>query len=279
MTANKGKQISILGCGWLGLPLAESLIKRGFSVNGSTTTLTKVLVLKTAKVIPFIITLSAVEVSDEMRLSIEAFLEKSDILIIDFPPKLRGNDSENFVAKIQMLIPFIEKAKLKKVVFVSSTSVYADGTSTALSVTEMIKPKPNKESGKQLWETEQLLQNNPNFKTTVIRFGGLIGKNRHPIYFLAGKKNLENPEAPINLIHQTDCIGIIETIISRDIYGEIYNAVTPFHPTRKSYYIQKAVEFELHVPQFDEDKPSIGKTVSSNKIEMELNYKFQHKIL
>ena len=29
-------QISILGCGWLGLPLAKALLKNGFSVKGST---------------------------------------------------------------------------------------------------------------------------------------------------------------------------------------------------------------------------------------------------
>jgi UDP-N-acetyl-D-mannosaminuronate dehydrogenase len=31
------KQISILGCGWLGLPLAKALLQKGFSVHGSKT--------------------------------------------------------------------------------------------------------------------------------------------------------------------------------------------------------------------------------------------------
>ena len=35
-------QVSILGCGWLGLPLAKSLIEKGFSVNGSTTSVEKI---------------------------------------------------------------------------------------------------------------------------------------------------------------------------------------------------------------------------------------------
>lgn len=29
--------VSILGCGWLGLPLAEQLLAEGYSVKGSTT--------------------------------------------------------------------------------------------------------------------------------------------------------------------------------------------------------------------------------------------------
>jgi 3-hydroxyisobutyrate dehydrogenase-like beta-hydroxyacid dehydrogenase len=33
----ENKSISILGCGWLGVPLAKHLIQKGFSVKGSVT--------------------------------------------------------------------------------------------------------------------------------------------------------------------------------------------------------------------------------------------------
>lgn len=291
------KQISILGCGWLGLPLAKSLIEKGFSVNGSTTSVEKIAVLENAGIHPFLISLSAVEVSDETKISIENFLENSEVLIIDIPPKLRGDSSDTstalsmtFVAKIQNIIPFIEKSSVEKVIFVSSTSVYADDNSI---ITEETKPNPDTESGRQLLEAEQLLQSNKNFQTTILRFGGLIGEDRHPIKFLAGRKNIENPEGPINLIHQIDCIGIIEAIIKKGLRqaqsdtwdsNEIFNAVAPFHPTRKEYYIQKAVELDLPLPEFDDpsnseqaqqSKTSIGKTILSDKIEQVLNYKFE----
>ena len=32
------KNVSVLGCGWLGMPLAISLLDEGYSVKGSTTT-------------------------------------------------------------------------------------------------------------------------------------------------------------------------------------------------------------------------------------------------
>jgi hypothetical protein len=56
-------------------------------------------------------------------------------------------------------------------------------------------------------------------------------------WFLAGRENLENPDAPINLIHQTDC-GIILRIIEK-ILGETYNATAQTHPSRETYYTQK----------------------------------------
>ncbi|WP_396145302.1 SDR family oxidoreductase [Flavobacterium sp.] len=275
------KKISILGCGWLGLPLAKSLIEKGFSVNGSTTSEEKIAVLEKAGISPFQINLF----EDRIEGNLDLFLSNSEVLIIDIPPKLRGNSSDTstalsmtFVAKIQNIIPFIEKSSVDKVIFVSSTSVYED-TSDLHNVSEETIPNPDTESGKQLLEAEQLLQSNKNFQTTIVRFGGLIGEDRHPIKFLAGRKNIENPESPINLIYQVDCIRIIAAIIElqqaqSENWNEVFNAVAPFHPTRKEYYSQKAIELNLPLPEFDYSKPSIGKTILSIKITKNLNYNY-----
>ena len=274
------KQISILGCGWLGLPLAKSLIEKGFSVKGSKTSVEKVSVLENSGIQAFQILLNENQIDGE----INSFLENSEILIIDIPPKLRENSKEDFVQKIQNLIPFIEKSTLKKIVFISSTSVYADlpldcARGDKNKVTEETIANPETESGKQLLKTENLLQSNLNFKTTVIRFGGLIGENRHPIYILAGRKNIENPDAPINLIHQSDCIGIIKSIIEQECWNETFNAVAPFHPSRKDYYTEKAAQFNLPIPEFETGKISVGKTISNDKVETVLGYTFQNTTL
>lgn len=261
------KKISILGCGWLGLPLAKSLISKGFSVKGSTTTEAKLAILESANIQAYSIRLT----ENKVMGNIEAFLSESEILIIDIPPKLRSDGAENFVAKIAALVPFIAQSTINHVVFISSTSVYADDNTI---VTENSQPEPDTESGRQLLATEKLLQANTNFKTTVIRFGGLLGENRHPIHFLAGRKNLENPEAPINLIHQNDCIGIIEAVIAQKTEGEVFNAVAPFHPSRKDYYTQKAIALGLPLPEFEEGKASVGKRIDSEKTTLMLHYSF-----
>lgn len=262
-------QISILGCGWLGLPLAKSLIEKKHSIKGSTTTETKLNLLEKSGVISFQISLEEEKVNGEIR----EFLNDSTILIIDIPPKLRKENSENFVSKIKTLLPFIEKSSVEKVLFISSTSVYADDNSVVIEETI---PKPETESGKQLLEVEELLCQNSNFKTTILRFGGLIGPNRHPIHFLAGKTKLDNPEAPVNLIHQEDCINIIQLIVEQNYFGKKINAVAPFHPTRIKYYKQKAKELQLSIPQFNESQVSKGKTISSNKLIQELGYVFKN---
>lgn len=267
-------QISILGCGWLGLPLAKSLLANGFSVKGSTTSEGKLSGLATLGIDPFLVALYSKKITG----AIEDFLDGSETLVIDIPPQLRGKNSDSsivgekvFVEKIKTLIPYIEKSTVKNVLFVSSTSVYGDANGTIIEETI---PKPDTESGKQLSEVESLLQNNPNFKTTILRFGGLIGEDRNPIHFLAGKENLDNPETPINFIHQEDCIGIILKIITTDSWNEIYNGVSPFHPTRETYYTQKATELILPLPRFNHSNPSIGKLILSDKAESLLGYTF-----
>ncbi|MFZ0599067.1 MAG: SDR family oxidoreductase [Flavobacterium sp.] len=269
------KKISILGCGWLGLPLAKRLIEKGHSVNGSTTSENKLSILKAAGINPFLVALESESISE----SINAFLDKSEILIIDIPPKLRGNNADSvhllrkiFAEKIETLIPFIEKSTVKKVLFVSSTSVYGDENGI---ITEETIPNPETESGKQLLLSEAILKKNKNFESTILRFGGLIGEDRHPVKFLAGKENLENPDAPVNLIHQNDCISIIEQIINQSKWNDVFNAVAPFHPTRQEYYTQKAQEQNLILPKFITEKSNIKKTISSNKVENILSYQFE----
>ncbi|OCB75391.1 NAD(P)-dependent oxidoreductase [Flavobacterium crassostreae] len=259
--------ISILGCGWLGVPLAEALIKANFRVKGSTTSAQKQAVLTQKGIEPYVISLQ----TDGVLGEITAFLDQSALLIIAIPPKLRRNSSENFVAKIQQLLPYIENSGVQKVLFISSTSVYSD---TNEIITEKSAHNPSTEAGKQLLVIEGILQNNPHFSTTILRFAGLVGADRNPVHFLAGKENLENPEAPINLIHQEDCIGIILKIISTNTWNQVFNAAADYHPSRAAYYTQKAVALDLVPPSFSRKNPSVGKTINSDTLKNTLNYLF-----
>ena len=276
------KKIAILGCGWLGLPLAKSLLSKGYKVKGSTTSESKLDLLKNAGISPFQIQLEEHQIIG----NIEDFLKETNVLVIDIPPGLRRETSTSkemtFVNKIKNLIPFIEKSDVQKVVFVSSTSVYGDSF-PIVEITEETQPNPDTESGKQLVIAETLLQSNPNFKTMVIRFSGLLGDDRHPVKFLAGRTNVENPEAPVNMIHSEDCIGIIEKVLdfARDDnweWNQTFNAVAPQHPTRKAYYHKKAEILNLPLPTFAENSESKGKIISSEKVETILGYSFQKEI-
>ncbi|MFA8435880.1 MAG: SDR family oxidoreductase [Marinifilaceae bacterium] len=260
--------ISILGCGWLGLPLAKYLVKQHFTVKGSTLQIEKLNQLKQAGIAPY-----RIELSPEINIDFNAEFFDSDILIVNFPPK-RRNDIEEFHPKqIETLINQIHQSKIQKVLFVSSTSVYPN---LNREVTEKDVLPAEKGSGKALQIAEQMLMKEQKFETTIIRFGGLIGYDRQPGRFLAGRKQLKDGFAPVNLIHQDDCIGIIATIIKGNHWGKIYNACCPEHPTRKEFYEKAAQIGGFELPEFNQDKQNF-KIVSSEKLTLETGYQFKYR--
>jgi nucleoside-diphosphate-sugar epimerase len=266
----KNPKISILGCGWLGFPLAVEILLKGFEVSGSTTSNEKMAQLRNAGINSFLISVSEKKVSGDIL----GFLSDSQIVIINIPPKLRGANPENYVGKIKALIPYIEESGIEKIIFIGSTAVYPDENQI---VSEDTIPYPKTENGKQLLECEDLLRVNNKFQTTIIRFGGLIGPERHPVKYLAGK-NVDNPQAPINLIHLDDCIGIILKVIEAEFWNETINAVSPFHPTREEYYHQKALDLNVPLPIFSHKLKSEGKIVNSAKAINQLGYKFSNNL-
>lgn len=267
------KQISIIGCGWLGLPLGEKMIKSHYQVKGSTTSPDKTELLKNTGIEPYVISIS----EEGIEGPIQEFLKGSQTLIINIPPRLRKHPDTNFVAQMDLLGRAIEQSDVRKVLFISSTSVYKEAAEIPI-ITEKSSLNGESPAAQQLIAAEQIFQNNTHFKTTILRFGGLIGPDRHPAKFLSGKKDIKNPEAPINLIHQKDCIAIIKAIIKNQHWNMTFNAVAPRHPSKKKYYTSLCKAEQLPLPQFDYDTPSIGKIVSSEKVEQLLNYKFQHKL-
>lgn len=252
------KAIAILGCGWLGLPLAEHFISLKYLVNGSTTDKGKLSTLKKAGVNPFLVQVNESEIEGD----IQGFLNHMDVLVVNIPPKLRKPPFEDYTAKIALLIRHLENSSISKVVFVSSTSVYGEVEGI---VTEATKPKPTTESGKQLLASENLLLKSRAFKTTIIRFGGLIGPNRHPIHHLSGKKDLSNGDELVNLIHLQDCIRLIHNVMEHSLENPIVNGVYPYHPTKREFYKEAAKKRGLPPPKYSkENVKTIKKAVKSN---------------
>jgi nucleoside-diphosphate-sugar epimerase len=249
--------IGVLGCGWLGFPLAQRLVKNSHTVHGSTTSKDKLVLLQEEGIRPFRITLSETELQGD----IAGFLSNINILIINVPPRLRGKNAESFVEKMKLVHTEIKKSDVAKLIFISSTSVY--GTVEG-EVTEQTPPQPNTESGKQLLVCEQRFMDDPDLQTTVIRFGGLIGPERHPVTMLSNKQHLSNGQDPVNLIHLEDCIHMITTIIQNQYWSEIFNGVYPLHPKKMDYYADEAKKRGIPPPNYLDNPPKHeGKVVLS----------------
>lgn len=233
--------ISILGCGWYGFALAKALVAGGVSVKGSTTSPQKSGTLATAGIAPYLVNFLPGEEH------YDAVFFNCDVLFICIPPKTRSGEGANYIHKITGIINAIKQHGVKNVVYISSTAVYAD---INMEVNELSDPQPNTESGRILLEAENLFRAETTFKTTIIRFAGLIGPGRDPGRFFAGKKDIPNGDAPVNLIHLDDCIGLSLAILDQKAFGYLFNACSPEHPSRSAFYIQAAINSGLEIPQF-----------------------------
>jgi hypothetical protein len=96
---------------------------------------------------------------------------------------------------------------------------------------------------------------------------------------LLKKKEVLNPNAPINYIHLEDCIGIIISIIEKNMWGKIYLGVAPYHPIKKEYYDKLCKIRGVKNLIFSKEKTTTNKEINDNKINEELEYSFKRKNL
>ncbi len=258
-------RVSILGCGWLGMPLAKHLAGKDHEIKGSVTSEAKTKELMNAHVTPYVLFWDENGFNGDLT----SFLE-TDILIITIPPsKVAAFGGLQKI--LSTILPSLEKAAVSKVIFMSSISVYG---SSAGTISEENPVAPETPSAKDIAAAEMILSSAANVTATILRFGGLVGIDRHPVYSLSGKENIADPGAAINLINADDCIGIIEAIIEKGKWGHTINAVAPFHPSREAYYSNKASSLGLTLPKFSQETSSPGKIVLSPKVKDILDYTF-----
>ncbi len=266
-------KISIIACGWLGLPLGSFLTQKGHKVKGSTTKSEKLESLKSAGIEPFSLTLNP-------KIDCKKFAEliDSELIIINIPPKVAKNGAEYHIAQIQNLINGIKcintenavtrSEPFPKIIFVSSTSVYPDANQVATEISVI-------DENSALIKVESLLKAAFE-KVTILRCGGLMGYDRFPGKYYAGKL-FDNWASGVNYVHQDDVIQIVNYLIDQNIWNETFNVCTPTHPSRKEVISKNCIDLGLELPIFVEPKSPIPfKIISPEKLIAKTNYEFKY---
>lgn len=259
----ENKTVGILGCGWFGLPFAKALLQSGYEVKGSTTNADKLRALEELGIVPYQINLNG---TGELPV---AFF-KVDVLFVNVPPRAKSEDVSTYPEKLKAVVQ-AAAGKVKQVVFISSTGIFEDGD---FEVDENTTPQPDTEAGKALLAAEEVFRENNKFVTTIIRFAGLIGPGRNLGKFFAGRNEVPNGKAPVNLIALQDCIGICLQLLKTKAFGGIYHAVMPQHPTRNEFYTALCEASGMEKPIFKEELLS-WKEINSVNVANKLAYTFE----
>ena len=242
---------SILGTGWLGLTLANHLQNK-YKVKVSTRHKTDLQKYEDMALYPFFL--------DEKNLDNLGELLDTDYLFINFPP----SKFEDYIGFLKKIYSYNKISKIKKIIFVSSTSIYANENitfnekSTDLKIDSLV------------YKAEELVKN----KTDVIfRCSGLMGENR-----IAGKyfsnKHTNNAEKKVNYVHKTDVINATTFTLENDTKG-VFNLCASSHPTRKEIYLFNSKKYAFKAPIFSDENINKDRIIVASKIE-ELGFKYKY---
>lgn len=232
--------IIILGCGWLGQQLGQTLASAGYPVYGSRQSETGLASLP-ASIQPLLLQLPLPELPAQQQA-----IWQDAWLLCAIPPSATKRSQTEYLELLRNVADLGNKAGVRGAIHCSSTGVYQGLTGTVSE--KSVLPQ----SGKSLLlaEAEQQLQQ---IKPCVtLRLAGLIGPGRHPASFTAGRV-ITGPTLPVNMVHALDIAEFILALLSLNpIENNCYNLCCPLHPTKEQFYSSAAAAVGLPAPAFVE---------------------------
>ncbi len=250
------KNYLIIGYGWLGKALSLALKNDGANVYSTSTDVKKLQEMLSDGISPMRLIKANQIVSWE-----ETPNKNFDVVIITFPP------FEGVLESLKNMMPSIQ-ADL--VIFTSSTGVYLDESRVMDESSPVI-------TSHLVYQMEECIRSLVTCNYIVLRLAGHIGPNRHPVrFFLRHKRDINNGQAPVNLIHQSDVIKAISCVLVSPKQDEIYNVCWPEHPTKEQYYGSLALQLGTEKLVFLEGNH--GKKIDGSKINRETTFKYAYSI-
>lgn len=263
------KKVAIIGLGWLGMPLAQSLSRRGIDVVGSKTTPDGVDAARMSGIncYPLVLTPELICEPDDL-----AQLMAVDALVITLPARRTTAGGDHYFQAVQQVVDSALAFGVPRIIFTSSTSVYGE---TRGRIKESSPLQPVTVAGKTLMALEQWLHQLPHTSVDILRLAGLVGTDRHPGRFLAGKTGVKGGSQGVNLVHQEDVIAAIELLLNRPKGGHLYNLCAPIHPRKRDFYPACARALQLTPPEFAvEEQEGANREIDGSKICSELGFEY-----
>ncbi|MDN3630186.1 NAD(P)H-binding protein [Vibrio lentus] len=271
--------IFIVGAGWVGAPLSEHLVKHDNQVVVTKTTQEGADAIGNERIPCEVFSFDAIQPERSIGQLYSLLLENNtEIVIGSFPPGFRKGAGVEYADYWQQLTSACQKANVKKLIMVSSTTVYPTkpgvlyerDASLTLSTSEDEQASAFSDNARVMLKAEQLVMDS-GIDYTILRFSGLIGPSRHPSRFATKLKQVSS-QAPANMLHLDDAIGAVDFAINQ-LHNEIVNVTTPNTVSKAEFYaaaLKSANSSEPLPPIVD----TPDKLISSKKI-LGLGYSFK----
>lgn len=196
--------ILIIGCGDIGGRLATTLAQKGHQVYG---------VRRSAHALAGV-TMRQADISRPFTLDIPA----PDYVYIILTPDRSDAESyqRTYVDSLNHIRRALQSYALKRVFFVSSTSVY--GQDQGEWVDELSPTEPKGFNGQTLVQAEQLCQQY--WPATVVRCGGIYGEGRLRLLRWVQEGKSVTTGQWTNRVHVQDVVGILAFLLMQQDQGQ-----------------------------------------------------------
>jgi nucleoside-diphosphate-sugar epimerase len=256
----------VIGCGYVGTPLAKRLVELGHEVWGIRRTAEAAADLEKIAVKPF-----AADISESG--SLDSLAGEFD-WVVNLVSSDKGGAPEYrqvYVEGNRNLIDWARKHPVKKLVYTSSTSVYAQNDGSAVKETSLAAPTI--ETSQILLEAEKiLLEPAPAVPSVVLRVAGIYGPERGHLFkqYLKNEAKIPGQGARIiNMIHRDDLVEVIITALKNGRAGEIYNAVDDEPVSLLHFYRWLSETLGKWMPPFvsEEESPERKRALTNKKVQ------------
>ncbi len=271
--------ILLIGAGWLGLPLSIRLKSDGYKVIATKTSSEGLELLDEHQIQGAVCDLN--DRSLEGLAAIEELIKTNmiDVIIGAFPPGFRQGRGEDYSEQWQQLVEVAKASDVKKIIMVSSTTVYPDKAEIMnedmASLPIAINSEHFSDKAKIMLQAEEHVRSST-LDYCIVRCSGLIGPNRHPSRF-AAKLSAVSDQAAANMLHLDDAIGAM-MFATTTLNNCIVNATTPSTCDKATFY-----RAALRAAGLDSSLPNVvskpDKVISSEKLQsLGYHFKFQHTL-
>ena len=275
-------RVLIVGCGYVGLPLGAELVKQGHEVYGLRRSDSARAELVSAGIHPL--------AADITRPGDLAKLPAPYEWVVNTVSSNNGGADEYravYLEGTRNLIDWLSSAPPKKLVFTSSTSVYAQ-TDGSL-VKEDAPAAPQSPTSRLVAETESLLlqaASERKFPAVILRVAGIYGPERGHLFlqYLRNEARIAGKgQRFLNMIHRDDLVTAIVAALRSGRPGQIYNAVDDEPVAQIHFFRWLSETLGKSMPPFVTAEESAGrkrgltnKRVSNRRLKSELGVQFKY---
>jgi nucleoside-diphosphate-sugar epimerase len=189
------------------------------------------------------------------------------VVICSLPPGWRKQQGQGYLDSLASLAELMQMAGSLACIHLSSTGVY-QGLSG--DITELSPLQLNDAKAHLLIQGEQLLSQA--IPCCTLRLGGLMGPDRHPGRFLAGRV-LPDPAGAVNMVHSTDVIRAIRLILQQQAWPTVFNLCCPELVSRQQFYQQAAAVLQLAAP-IPGENAQVSRRVMATSICQQLGFEY-----